>query len=157
MKEPEIYEKLKQLRKERGLTLNNLAEKIGSDYQQISRIERGKSRLTIDVLMKLAEALDTPIHDIVEGSGEDKKVALAEPASADTPSAHEMLANILEKIEHVESELKVKLRSQTKAALASQIYLEIHQLHPINKDPVATQKFIDYSMAIVKAVCADTK
>ena len=61
----EVYQKLKQLRKERGLTLNNLAEKIGSDYQQLSRIERGKSRLTIDVLMKMADALDAPIHTIV--------------------------------------------------------------------------------------------
>lgn len=156
MKEPEIYEKLKQLRKERGLTLNTLAEKIGSDYQQISRIERGKSRLTIDVLMKLADALQTPIYDIVEAKNEEKKNSSGKNGTADIPLTHEMLATILERIDHEENEAKIKLRPQTKAALAAQIYTHFLQMHPTSKDLASTQRFIDYSIGIMKTVFSET-
>ena len=99
MEKMEIYKKLKHLRKERGLTLNTMAEKIGSDYQQISRIERGKSKLSIDLLMRMANALETPITDIVHQKQEPQKI-VSFPQKEEAPFAfEELLTIILEKPE----------------------------------------------------------
>lgn len=157
MTQPEIYEKLKQLRKERGLTLNTLAEKIGTDYQQISRIERGKSRLTIDVLMKIAEALETPIHNIVDGATEQKSESNFSTLSAVQPTPHEILADILEKIEQIEHEQQIKLRPQIKASLTSLIYTQILEILPTVNDAAAVDKLIDFSITIVKTIYISMK
>ncbi len=156
MKDQEIYKKLKQLRKERGLTLNTLAEKMGADYQQISRIERGKSRLTIDVLMKMAEALEIPLKDIVEGENrpqnEDNKVIAFASQKPDISVTQEMLATILEKIDLILYDTKAFLNPQTKAAIASQIYGQALRYHQEKNDIHATQNFIAYSIGLVKTL-----
>jgi transcriptional regulator with XRE-family HTH domain len=155
MKDVEIYKKLKQLRKERGLTLNTLAEKIGSDYQQISRIERGKSRLTIDVLMKMAEALDIPIQDIVKTKAEDKKLMPVRQQESDTLPAQELLSVILEKIETVLQETKATLSPHTKAVLASQVYTHALEIHQARHHNSSTQAFIDFCIGIMKTLITD--
>lgn len=157
MDEVEIYKKLKQIRKERGLTLNTLAEKMGADYQQISRIERGKSRLTIDVLMKMAEALDTPIHEIMQALSNEKKSLpdkISEPLISDY-SSQEWLAVILEKMEMVLQEAHIKLRPQTKALLTSQIYMQALQMQQVQTDPTSIRTFIDFSIGMIKTLITE--
>lgn len=63
MEEKNIYAKIRDIRQARGLTVNTLADKIGEDHQKVGRIERGKRSLTIDYLMKVSKALDTPLED----------------------------------------------------------------------------------------------
>ena len=63
MEEQKVYEELRRIRKERGLTLNQLAEQIGTDHQSISRLERGKSRLTLEWLMKITKALNMSVSE----------------------------------------------------------------------------------------------
>lgn len=121
MNEQNIYKNLKQLRKERGLTLSNLADKIGSDYQQLSRIERGKSRLTVDVLMRMAAALETPIDQLIKPNP-SVKTAAELPAASGVCEVE--LGDILEKIEVALEEMQMTLRPQVKAHLASIIYRE---------------------------------
>lgn len=55
---------LKQLRKKKGLTLAEMAEKTHSHVGNLSRIERGMARPSIDLLYRLAEALGFSITDI---------------------------------------------------------------------------------------------
>jgi transcriptional regulator with XRE-family HTH domain len=55
---------LKQLRKKKGLTLAELAEKTHSHVGNLSRIERGMARPSLDLLYRLAEALGFSITDI---------------------------------------------------------------------------------------------
>lgn len=64
----QILVNLRNIRKARGLSINNLAEKVGTDYQQIGRIERGQTQLTVDLLYKLSQVLDTPISNLLEES-----------------------------------------------------------------------------------------
>ena len=158
-KEIEIHEKLKQLRKERGLTLNNLADKIGSDYQQISRIERGKSRLTIDVLMKMADALETPVHELVKAKPEEKEgKAIPFPMQkADLLLPQETLAIILEKLDLVLAETHTTVRPQTKAALASHIFTEVIKNQDLSHDSLPASVLIDFALAIVKTLLSDIK
>ncbi|XKH01255.1 helix-turn-helix domain-containing protein [Marinobacter nauticus] len=55
---------LKQLRKEQGLTLAELAEQTQSHVGNLSRIERGMARPSLDLLYRLAKALGFSITDI---------------------------------------------------------------------------------------------
>lgn len=56
-----IGEKIATLRKGKGLTVRQLAEKTGLNQSNISSIENGKYSAGLDVLNKIAQALDTTI------------------------------------------------------------------------------------------------
>ncbi len=56
-----IDRRIKELRKEKGLTQGELAQKIDVDIKMISYYENGKSVPSIDVLIKLAETFDVTV------------------------------------------------------------------------------------------------
>ena len=56
-----IYQKIKSLRNEQGLTLKDLSEKTELSVSFLSQIERGSSSLAITSLKKIADAFDVPI------------------------------------------------------------------------------------------------
>jgi len=58
-----INEKLKKIRKERGLSLRALAKKSGISKSTLNDIENGKSNPTTETLAKIAKALDIKISD----------------------------------------------------------------------------------------------
>lgn len=53
--------RIKEFRKARGLSQEQLAEMIGIEQKHVSRLEVGKSYPTIDRLEKIAGALDVPM------------------------------------------------------------------------------------------------
>lgn len=55
---------LRRLRKEKDLTQTRLATMIDMEYQYIGAIERGEKNPTLNVLVKLATALDATIATI---------------------------------------------------------------------------------------------
>ena len=71
MKQQDIYAKIRETRRARGLTVNELAEEIGENHQKVGRIERGKRSLTIDYLLKLSKALDTPLENFLNEENSD--------------------------------------------------------------------------------------
>lgn len=54
-----------EIRKERGMTLAQLAEKTASTAQQIGRLEKGERRLTTEWMEKIARALDVLPEDLM--------------------------------------------------------------------------------------------
>jgi transcriptional regulator with XRE-family HTH domain len=56
-----IGSRIIQLRNERGISQVQLAEKTGLRQQNISRIESGKYSTGLDILAKIAEALNCRI------------------------------------------------------------------------------------------------
>jgi len=52
-----VINRIRALREARGLSLEALAELVGTTNQQISNLETGKRRLTVDWLSRLGEAL----------------------------------------------------------------------------------------------------
>jgi len=54
-----------ELRKSKGLTLAQLADKTGSTAQQIGRLEKGERRLTTDWMEKIAKALEVLPEDLM--------------------------------------------------------------------------------------------
>lgn len=52
-----IGKKIKQVREQKQLTLEQLADLLGTDRQHIWNIEAGRKNITLDYLDKIAEAL----------------------------------------------------------------------------------------------------
>ncbi|MDT8903240.1 helix-turn-helix domain-containing protein [Anaeroselena agilis] len=61
---------LKELRKRRQLTLEELAERSAVSRSMLGEIERGRATPTITVLWKIAQALKTPLTTLI-GNRED--------------------------------------------------------------------------------------
>lgn len=57
-----LAEQIKQLRKERNLTQEELGELIGVQRAQISKLENGMSNVTIGTVLKLLNALKAQIN-----------------------------------------------------------------------------------------------
>ncbi len=59
--------RISELRKARGLTLKRLAELVGTSNQQISHLEKGRRRLTLDWMERIAKALECHPADLLIG------------------------------------------------------------------------------------------
>lgn len=73
-----------------GLTQKQLAEAIGTSFQQLQKYEKGTSRIGPARLQLAAQALDVPIAFFFEGS-----TGSTESAQGETPAAafvHKMVA-----------------------------------------------------------------
>lgn len=57
-----IAEKIRAIRKNKGLTQDELAEKLKVSQQIISRIEKGKENISMLTLKKIADALEAKIY-----------------------------------------------------------------------------------------------
>ncbi len=60
-------EYVKSLRKKRGYTQVDLAEKIENNFQNISSLERDKFGPSLNYLYKLAKAFDMSIVQFIQG------------------------------------------------------------------------------------------
>ncbi len=69
MIEKQIAEKIRQIRKTKGMTLEQLGEKIGISRGMLSRLETNRSTPPIATLAKIAQGLEVPIGLFFEESG----------------------------------------------------------------------------------------
>lgn len=60
-----VRSRLRELRQEKGLTLEDLASKANIDTSTLSRLESGKRRLALDHLPSLADALGVRVDDLL--------------------------------------------------------------------------------------------
>jgi transcriptional regulator with XRE-family HTH domain len=58
--------RLRKLRKQRGFTQETLANEVGVEISQISRIERGILNTSISLANTISKALDIPIKDLFD-------------------------------------------------------------------------------------------
>ncbi|MBP3821549.1 helix-turn-helix transcriptional regulator [bacterium] len=58
--------KLKILRKQKGLTQEQLAEKVNVHPTYIGKIESGKNNISVLLLFKISRALDVKLLDIFD-------------------------------------------------------------------------------------------
>lgn len=57
----QIGEKIRKLRLTKGLSQKDLAKYVGVTYQQIQNYEKGKSKIPVDRLIRIAEALEVSL------------------------------------------------------------------------------------------------
>lgn len=78
-----VRARLRQRRREQGLTLQQVAEAAAMDVSTLSRLESGKRRLAIDHLPGLAAALGTTVDELLApGATRDPRVR-HEPTTGD--------------------------------------------------------------------------
>jgi transcriptional regulator with XRE-family HTH domain len=61
-REPLIGEQIRELRKVKGMTLQALADRVGTSVGYLSQIERNRSKLPIGVLKKIADVLEVNMN-----------------------------------------------------------------------------------------------
>ena len=61
-----LGERLRQLRREQGLTLRELAERIGKSESYLSRVEHGRIDLSLSTLKEIADQLGRPITHLLD-------------------------------------------------------------------------------------------
>ncbi|WP_143515661.1 helix-turn-helix domain-containing protein [Pseudooceanicola marinus] len=93
--------RIRELRKERGLTLAALAGMVGISTPHLSDIERGKKNLNNHLIMRVAEALDVEPQKLISG-----------PASSD-------FAEFSEKLEALSEADRARVLDFVNALLAS--------------------------------------
>lgn len=61
-----LGEKIRQLRKDKKLTIAQLAELADIDDYYLGEIERAEKKATLDTLSKLAAALDVKLYELLK-------------------------------------------------------------------------------------------
>ncbi len=67
---------LRAVRRQRGLTLERLAEQTGLTKSYLSKIERRQSTPSIAVALKVARALDVDVAQLFSDEGGEEKIAI---------------------------------------------------------------------------------
>jgi len=68
MKDPRLIafgEKVRQIRKEKGLSQEALADLSGIDRSYMGHIERGDQNITLTKIHQIADALDIPVVNLI--------------------------------------------------------------------------------------------
>lgn len=74
---------IQMIRRQRGLSLNALAEASGTSVSYLSRIESGKRSPSVAALYRIAEALEVPLSKLLEDSGSSGRTIVIRPESVD--------------------------------------------------------------------------
>lgn len=61
-----LGERIREIRKEKGLSQTELAHKCGKDSQSLERVENGKTNPSAYYLYEVAKALKVPIKDLLD-------------------------------------------------------------------------------------------
>lgn len=67
-----MLDTMRQLRKEKGITMKELGEQVGVAEITISTYETGKREPSLDVLCKIADVLDVSLDMLVRGKEKDR-------------------------------------------------------------------------------------
>src|SRR5690349_24560349 len=70
-----VRRRLREIRTQRGLTLEDVASRSSIDVSTLSRLESGKRRLALDHLPRLAAALSVSTDELLRGpEAEDPRI-----------------------------------------------------------------------------------
>lgn len=92
--------RIRDIRKDRGLTQEELAAKVGISYTHLGRMEVGKRRVSLEMIEQLARALGCRVQDLLPDVAEIAPPQLAEPdavryqAGEDTGFEQRVLATL---------------------------------------------------------------
>lgn len=84
MNSREIGDQIRRLRREKGISQIELAEKLNISFQQVQKYENGKSKISVDRIFQIVEVLNIPIYDLVD---RESFYPAAEPAIPLTSSS----------------------------------------------------------------------
>ena len=73
---PPIGERLRQLRSDRDMSLDDLAQLSGVSKSMLSQIEQNKANPTVALVWKIARALDVELMHVIGGETRDVRFDL---------------------------------------------------------------------------------
>lgn len=73
-----IGERLRLVRKQKYLTQEDLAEKLGISFQQIQKYENGKNRISFGRICELSSYLKEPLNSFISGFEEHIALGLSD-------------------------------------------------------------------------------
>jgi len=107
-----VGSRLRRLRKERGLTQAELARQIGIQQSDLSRMEKGEYRVSLDNLFKILAVFDLDLADFF-GDQHDKTDLEQQPLSRDDMKILHLLRELSpEGRAEVQEFLEFKLRKE---------------------------------------------
>ena len=93
-KEEALGERIRNIRLEKGLGLDDLADMTGFSVEDLQRIESGEYQPQLGMVMKLSRALDSALGRLLSGEGEKtyavQKKAERKPVSRSATSIQQM-------------------------------------------------------------------
>ncbi|MCU7615614.1 helix-turn-helix transcriptional regulator [Chryseobacterium sp. PBS4-4] len=63
-----IIEKIKEYRKKKGFSHENMAEELHISQAAYSKIEKNETKLTVDRLYQIAEILEAPVYELLDAN-----------------------------------------------------------------------------------------
>ena len=76
MPKEELYKRIglqiRELRKQKKVTLQELSDRIDIEYNNLIRIEKGRTNPTIGTLYKISSELGVKLKDIMDVEGEEE-------------------------------------------------------------------------------------
>lgn len=107
-----LGERIRQLRKQKGLSQEQLGELAGLHTNYIGQIERGEKNLTIETLDKVVSGLQVSLEEVFRyidpAVGEDKLSEITSLLAARSPEDHKMVLQIIKGIFDWESQSKMR-------------------------------------------------
>ena len=73
-----IGSRMKDLRKQKGMSQEDLSEKAATSANYVSRMERGTENPTLDMFVKIAESLEVDLLDLFDFKHEENARQLKE-------------------------------------------------------------------------------
>lgn len=123
---------LKELRKEKGVTQEQLAEQFNVSNRTISRWENGNNMPDLDILIEISDYYEVDLREILNGERKSKNMD------------KEMKETVLQAVDYTNTEAE---RYNKRVRLCNTIAMGLFLLYTIIRDTVV---YADYS--VVKAV-----
>lgn len=118
--------KLRDIRREKGLSLNTLAQKAGFDYQKIGRLERGETELTLSALNHLANVLDVSPHALLNSDLNALEENMS-PGSHTNTSIY-IIPKIYEKFDGMFEKYNINVANSVKVHIATVMFKSIEDI-----------------------------
>ncbi|MEI7637814.1 MAG: helix-turn-helix transcriptional regulator [Syntrophus sp. (in: bacteria)] len=114
-----IGNQIRQLRKERGLSQEELGYKSDLHYTHIGAIERAEKNWSIDTLVKVAGGLNVSVNDLLvlplkPGEVNNLKKTVIAEINESSPEALKVYADMVRGVKSMETSLTMKKRTKKK-------------------------------------------
>ena len=114
-----VGERIRELRKGRDLSQEELGWKSDLHYTHIGAIERAEKNWSIDTLVKVAEGLNVTVNDLLilplkpEDIKSMKKAVIAE-INESSPAALKLFSDIVRDVKSIEANLSIQKTTKKK-------------------------------------------
>ena len=133
---------LKQLRKEKGLTQEQLAERLNISSRTVSRWETGANMPDLDLLIEMADFYDVDIRELIDGERKQETM---------DKETKETLKKVADYAEAEKKKLAFRMADMTAGALLIfAFYLVLHYTGLVTGRPYKNLE--DFSLGVTTAV-----